>query len=117
MFVKEGVVFTADRGVLEGVTRKSVFLGCKKARGGGAVRGSPVEMAWRCDECFVCTTAGGVMPITRIDGSPVGKGTVGEVTGRIWDGYWGMHWEEGFRFAVDYSEVGAGCLDSTEAAV
>jgi branched-subunit amino acid aminotransferase/4-amino-4-deoxychorismate lyase len=40
----------------------------------------PVELAYNCDEIFMCTTMGGIMPITWLDGSPAKGGEVGPVT-------------------------------------
>ena len=43
-----------------------------------------VDELYHADEVFICTTAGGVMPITQLDGQPVGGGhgqarTVGDL--------------------------------------
>ncbi|RHZ63120.1 hypothetical protein CDV55_106527 [Aspergillus turcosus] len=54
----------------------------------------PVELAYTCDEIFMCMTAGGIMPITWLDGKPVNGGEVGPVTKAIWDGYWDMHYDD-----------------------
>jgi branched-chain amino acid aminotransferase len=43
------------------------------------------------DEAFITSTAGGVMSVTQIDGSPVGDGKPGVLTGRIIDLYWKKH--------------------------
>ncbi|KAF2478614.1 aminotransferase [Neohortaea acidophila] len=103
MFVKDRVIYTADRGVLEGITRKSAF---DAARANGIeirVEVVPVSLAYDCDECLMVTTAGGVMPITTLDGQPVKDGKLGPVTKAIWDEYWAMHWRDEFSFAIDYS--------------
>ncbi|KAF2652931.1 D-aminoacid aminotransferase-like PLP-dependent enzyme [Lophiostoma macrostomum CBS 122681] len=102
VLVKNGVLYTPDRGVLEGVTRKSVF---DVARAKGIevrLEVVPVELAYKSDEIFMCTTAGGVMPITTLDGQPVGDGKIGPVTKKIWDGYWGMHEDPQYAIAVSY---------------
>ncbi|EME81089.1 uncharacterized protein MYCFIDRAFT_211746 [Pseudocercospora fijiensis CIRAD86] len=102
--IKDGTLYTPDRGVLEGVTRKSVFDVC--AQEGIPVRMEvvPTELAYQADEIFTVTTAGGVMPVTKLDGSSVGDGRVGRLTKRIWDGYWAMHWDDRFSFVVEYGE-------------
>lgn len=64
----------------------------------------PVELAYQCDEVFMCTTAGGIMPITRVDGQPVKDGKVGPVTKAIWDEYWRMHWDGQYSFEIAYSD-------------
>jgi branched-subunit amino acid aminotransferase/4-amino-4-deoxychorismate lyase len=102
VFIKDGVLYTPDRGVLKGVTRKSVG-GAAKANGiEMRIEFVPTEMAYQCDECFMCTTAGGVMPITTMDGQPIGDGKIGPVTKKIWDTYWAMHYDDEYSFKIDY---------------
>ncbi|KAF2688425.1 D-aminoacid aminotransferase-like PLP-dependent enzyme [Lentithecium fluviatile CBS 122367] len=102
VFVKDGVLFTPDRGVLHGVTRRSVV---DVARAHGIevrLEVVPVALAYTCDEMFMCTTAGGIMPITTLDGEPVNGGGIGPITKKIWDGYWGMHYDPAYTIAISY---------------
>ena len=62
-----------------------------------------MELAYHCDEIFMSTTAGGIMPITVLDGRPVGSGQVGPVTKHIWDAYWAMHYDPRYTLEVDYT--------------
>ena len=102
VLVKDGVLYTPDRGVLQGVTRKSV-IDATRAKGLEIrVEVVPVEMAYHCDEIFMCTTAGGIMPINSLDGQPVNGGQVGPITKTIWDEYWAMHWDPTYSFQVNY---------------
>jgi branched-subunit amino acid aminotransferase/4-amino-4-deoxychorismate lyase len=69
-----------DRVVLQGITRKSVI---DVARASGIevrLETIPVELAYNCNEIFMSTTAGGIMPITSLDGRPVNGGQIGPVT-------------------------------------
>lgn len=105
VMIKDGVLYTADRGVLEGITRKSVF---DVARAHGIeVRCEvvPVELAYQSDEVFMCTTAGGVMPITSLDGQKIRDGKIGPITTKIWDGYWAMHWDAKYTTDVPYARL------------
>lgn len=100
--VKDGILYTPSRGVLEGVTRKSVF---DIARAGGIevkMDFIPVEMAYEADEIFMCTTAGGIMPITQLDGSPIHGGKIGTLTAKIWTAYWDLHYNPAYSFALTY---------------
>jgi branched-subunit amino acid aminotransferase/4-amino-4-deoxychorismate lyase len=100
--VKDGVVMTPGRGVLEGVTRRTV-LEIAQADGLKTHLGEvPIGALYDADEIFMCTTAGGIMPITTLDGAPVGDGRVGPITGAIWDRYWGLHADPRLTLAVDY---------------
>lgn len=102
-FIKDGILYTADRGVLEGITRKSVFDAARANNVEVRVEVVPVSLAYDCDELFMCTTAGGIMPITSLDGQPVKDGEIGPVTRAIWDEYWAMHWKDEYSFAIGYN--------------
>nr|UUA81759.1 omega-transaminase [synthetic construct] len=104
VLVKDGVLYTPDRGVLQGVTRKSVIDAAEAFGIAVRVEFVPVELAYRCDEIFMCTTAGGIMPITTLDGMPVNVGQIGPITKKIWDGYWAMHYDAAYSFEIDYNE-------------
>ncbi|KAJ6443391.1 cAMP-dependent protein kinase regulatory subunit [Purpureocillium lavendulum] len=102
VLVDGGVIYTPDRGCLMGVTRDSVL---RVAKGLGLEMRCefvPVDMAYRCDELFICTTAGGVMPITTLDGQAVAGGEIGPVTKSIMDEYWAMHYDDTHTLEVKY---------------
>lgn len=69
VLVKDGKLYTPDRGVLQGVTRKSVFHAAEVK--GIEVRCEfvPIEMAYQADEIFMCTTAGGSCRLRSWTGS------------------------------------------------
>ena len=46
---------------------------------------------YRAAELFLTSTAGGVMPVTTLDGQPVGDGRPGPVTTALRDAYWALH--------------------------
>lgn len=45
----------------------------------------------RSDEVLVTSMAGGIMPVTVIDGKPVGTGAPGPLTLQLRDRYWAGH--------------------------
>lgn len=102
VLIKDGVLYTPERGVLEGVTRKSVIDVARAAGLEVRIETVPVEMVYTCDEILMCTTAGGIMPITTIDGKKVNDGKVGPITKTIWDGYWGIHYDDAYSFKLDF---------------
>lgn len=51
---------------------------------------------------FATSTAGGVMPITSLDGEQVGDGRVGPVTRRLRDLYWEAHEDPRYITKIDY---------------
>jgi len=98
--VRNGIVTTPGLGVLLGITRQTIFDIC--ARMGMQCRAQPVaiEDLKQADEVFVTSTAGGVMPVSRIDEQPIGSGGVGRISQRIMDMYWQMHDEDDYRDPV-----------------
>src|SRR5260370_37823561 len=66
--VANGAVTTPDRGVLEGITRMSVIELCAERAIPCTVRPLSAAELRDADEIFLATTAGGVMPVSRIDG-------------------------------------------------
>lgn len=100
--VKDGRLFTPERGVLQGVTRKTVMELARE-------RGIPLECRpvaadelRHADEALLTSTAGGVMPVTGVDGSPIGDGRPGPVTLRLRDSYWALHEDPRFSLPVRY---------------
>lgn len=105
VLVKDGALYTPDRGVLEGVTRKTVLELAQKNGISTHVQVVPVEMAFQADEIFICTTAGGIMPITSIDGQNINGGEIGPATKLIWDGYWDLHYSPSHSFEIAYGDM------------
>jgi branched-subunit amino acid aminotransferase/4-amino-4-deoxychorismate lyase len=102
VLVKDGKLYSPRRGVLEGVTRKAVLAVADKLGLPWVIEDVPVQMAYDCDEIMFVTTAGGVMPITTLDGQPVGDGQVGPVTKAVWKGYWDAHSDPDCSFPINY---------------
>ncbi|KAE8323613.1 aminotransferase [Aspergillus sergii] len=104
VIIKDGALYTPDRGVLEGVTRRTVLEIAEKNGIPVHVQVVPVELAFQSDEIFICTTAGGIMPVTFLDGQPVNGGLTGPITRLIWDAYWDLHYHPSYSFAINYAD-------------
>lgn len=81
--IAEGVLHTARRGILLGVTRTMVI---RAARGRGVeVRYSPLKLDQLSvvKEAFITSSSRGIVPVVRIDEVTVGQGRVGEVTRQL----------------------------------
>jgi branched-chain amino acid aminotransferase len=89
--VKDGRAVTPDRGVLEGITRQTALDLCAEL--GIPVDTAPLTVAALrgADEAFITSTAGGIMPVTRIDSEAVGEGRPGPLTGKLSERYWEKH--------------------------
>jgi branched-chain amino acid aminotransferase len=86
--VRGGEVSTPDRHVLDGMTRGTVGDLCAEA--GIPFKLEPIAPAALrgADEVFLSTTSGGILPVSVIDGQPVGAGTPGPVWRDLRDRYW-----------------------------
>jgi branched-chain amino acid aminotransferase len=98
----EGTLLTPARGVLKGITRQTVLelaaeqnIAVKQTMFGASV----VENA---EEVFITSTAGGVMPVTTVNGKVIGDGKPGRVTTQIRTRYWQAHDEERWTTPVEY---------------
>lgn len=86
--VRDGVVITPDRGVLEGITRKSVAELCADLGIRVEIRPVTVAEVKDADEIFLATTAGGIMPASRIDGRIMGNDRPGPVSELLRQTFW-----------------------------
>jgi branched-chain amino acid aminotransferase len=100
--ITDGHIATPEFGVLMGITRQTIFDLCDAAGINCVARDIASEDLKAADEVFVTSTAGGVMPVTKIDGVPIGAGRVGPLTKQITDAYWQMHDDARFRDEVYY---------------
>lgn len=95
---------TPGRGVLRGITRLSVIELL-------AEDNVPVEEGnlhenelLRASEIVVTSTAGGIMPVTEINGMPVGSGRPGPRTRRLRERYWARHEHDRWSTPVRYTD-------------
>jgi branched-chain amino acid aminotransferase len=100
----QGCLLTPGSGVLKGITRLTVIDLAQKQ--GITVRqdmfGTDVLMA--AEEIFITSTAGGVMPVTTVNGRTIGDGKPGKITTLIRERYWKIHDKGPWVTAVDYTD-------------
>ena len=94
--VRDGRVLTPDRGSLHGVTRRSVLELCAEMGIDAEVAPVPRALLEDADEVFAATTAGGVMPVSRVEGRILGNDRPGPLSMRLKEAYWKRH-EEGWH--------------------
>jgi len=99
--VRDGRLVTPASGVLEGITRMTVLDLCRELGIPAEAAVLTAEALRRADEVFITSTAGGIMPVTRIDGAPVGSGRPGPLTGRLTELYWQKHSDPDWSTPVD----------------
>ena len=100
--LKDGVLLSPDRCVLEGITRKTVLELSAKLNIECRLAEIPIEMLGRADEVFLTSTAGGSMPVCSVDHRAVGDGAPGPVTLRLKEMYWAMHEDPAYSVPVCY---------------
>jgi branched-chain amino acid aminotransferase len=86
--VTDGVVASPDRGALEGITRMSVYELCGDMGLKSETRPITAEEMRNADEVFLATTAGGIMPASRIDGRIMGNDRPGPISARLREAFW-----------------------------
>ena len=101
--IKEGRLLTPDDGVLDGMTRQTVFELCAETNLDYALAKIPAPALQDADEVFLSSTAGGVMPVRSVDGTDVGEGAPGPVTLRLRELYWSKREAGWHGTPVDYA--------------
>jgi branched-chain amino acid aminotransferase len=101
--VKDGEVLTPDRGVLEGITRRSVLELCGMLSLPARIAPLRKEDLLTADEAFCTTTAGGVMPVSVIDDHVMHSGKPGPLSLRLKEFYWEQHKAGWHRTPIDYA--------------
>ena len=105
--IRDAKVSTPARGVLEGITRRTVLELCREIGVEAELGTVPAEALHEADEVFITSTAGGVMPVTRVDERILGNGAPGPITTRIHDLYWSKKEAGWYATPVDYAARGA----------
>ena len=100
--VKGRTITTPARGVLEGITRRTTIELATNYGYEVMQRNLSAAEARAAEEVFVTSTAGGIMPITKIDGRAISSGTPGPVTQELQGRYWTLHEDPHFTFKIDY---------------
>ncbi|MCP3971732.1 MAG: branched-chain amino acid--2-keto-4-methylthiobutyrate aminotransferase [Rhodobacteraceae bacterium] len=100
--VSGGKVVTADLGVLEGITRRTVLQICAEIGVAAEVRALPVAELMQADEVFLSSSGGGVLPIVRVDDRIYGNGVPGPVAERLSALYWDWTRRAALRTEIPY---------------
>ena len=87
--VKGGTIYTptTSDGILEGVTRQVILTLCKRLNLTAIEKTLQRHDLYVADECFLTGSAAEVVPVTKIDGRPVGTGEVGPVSKKLFEAF------------------------------
>ena len=98
----ENTWLTPESGVLKGITRQTILdlaaeleIPVRQTMFGRRVLENAAEV-------FITSTAGGVMPVTTVNGKTIGDGKPGKVTTLIQKRYWESHNEGRWATPVAY---------------
>ncbi len=101
--VKHATLATPGRGALEGITRMTVIEMSQTFGLPLETRKVTAEETRHADEVFLTSTAGGIMPVTKVDGQVLGDGRPGPITGRLREQYWALHRDPRYSSPILYS--------------
>lgn len=101
--VADGGLHTPARGVLLGITRRTVVEIAREDGLDVEVHDVRTSLLYRAEEIFLTSTAGGLIPVATLDGEPVGRRCPGPITSSIREKYWAWHDDPRFATPVDYA--------------
>ena len=101
--VKDKVLITPDKGVLAGVSRKTVLEMAEHLGINTSVRSLSVEELLEADEVFLSSSGGGVIPIIRVNETIFGNGASGPISVKLNETYWKWTTLEKYRDPIDYA--------------
>lgn len=82
-YAKDGILCTAGRGVLMGVTRQTVLALAQMERVATCIRALPLNEILLIEEAFITSSSRGVVPVVQIDAQQVADGKVGGMTQKL----------------------------------
>ena len=98
----DGQLWTPESGMLEGITRRTVIEISASEQVPVKVRNFKRDLLEKASEIFLTSTAGGIMPVSLLDGKPVGKGKPGPIYQKIYSEYWAAHEKPEYTEKVNY---------------
>jgi branched-chain amino acid aminotransferase len=100
--VIQGAMVTPREGVLEGITRRTVIEIAASLGIPVQLRALPANELRNAQESFLSSSGGGVLPVTQVDGQPIGSGVPGPVTRQLLETYWAWHRDPRYSTPVQY---------------
>jgi branched-chain amino acid aminotransferase len=100
--VIEGKVLTPRLGMLEGISRKTVLEICADLGIPCAEADISLAEFLSADELFTATTAGGPVPVTRVNKTILGNDAIGPITAQVLKTYWDWHHRDDLTEKIAY---------------
>lgn len=98
----EGALVTPRQGVLEGITRRTVIEIAGSLGIPVQLRSLAADELRNAQEAFLSSSGGGVLPVAKVDGQPIGAGAPGPVTRQLLETYWARHGDAQYSTPVRY---------------
>jgi len=89
--IRDGQVLTPDHGVLEGITRKTALELCALKNIKAEITPLRYEDLMTANEAFCTSTAGGIVPVAKIDQHIMSNGRPGPLSTMLREFYWKQH--------------------------
>ena len=99
--ISNGVVKTPKKGVLDGITRRTVLEICAQFNIDSRTQDISVDELRESNEAFLTSTAGGIMPVTKINKKKLGDGNPGPITELLYKTYIQWHQDPKFITLLD----------------
>ena len=100
--IKDKVLITPERGVLAGVSRKTVLEIADHLGINTSIRSLSVDELLAADEVFLSSSGGGVIPIVRVNETIYGNGASGPMSIQLNETYWVWTTLEKYRDPITY---------------
>ncbi len=97
-----GELYTPEAGVLEGITRQTTIDLAKEMGVATYKITMKPEFLFAAEELFLTTTAGGIVPVTKLNDHVVGNGRAGELTMQLHRQYWAEHESGRWATPIEY---------------
>lgn len=86
-YVRAGMLCTAGRGVLIGITRQTVLALAKQEGINTCIKALPLAELPMIEEAFITSSSRGIVPVVQIGEQQIGTGQVGEMTKKLMNLY------------------------------
>jgi branched-chain amino acid aminotransferase len=97
-----GVLVTPAEGVLHGITRRTAIEMAASLHHPVQQRALALTELLAAQEAFITSSGGGVLPVTRVNGTAIGDGSPGALTRQLADTYWAWHALPQYRTPIAY---------------
>ena len=103
--IRDGMLVSPPRGALEGITRKTVFELCEELHIPHEIRPIGRAELEDADELLFSTTAGGIMPASRLGTRILGNDRPGPISARLRETFWAKRRQGWHATPIDYAKA------------